>query len=383
MRVSPAAIVTLALLVGVAGLHVRHGCAEEPAAPAAPAPFDRVRVRQALLARMDAKIDADAARAHLEARVLLDETMPLPYLGIDADPAPGGMKVTKVYPLTGAEAAGLREGDVVTSVDGRPTPDVPALGLAIRAHDVGDTLRFRFLRDGKETEVATTLGRRPEEDEDEDEQFAYAREGSAPGAPAPRTFDFAGPEGGLPEGLEAVLGGHGRAPAFVVRKDAAGTFLRQTDDDPTGIRFPMAWVRDFAAHDVRASVRFRFVAGRQDRAAGIVVRGETPWTYLVARVNAVEGDLRIFRVAHGLRRTILGAKVKADVADGGWHTLEVTAQGPRLTASVDGKATAAGYDTYVRGGRVGLWTKSDSVTDFDDFAVAPIVPREGEVPEGK
>jgi hypothetical protein len=369
----PSALLLTALLAIPCASRAR---ADDAAAPPIPAPFDRVRVRQALLARMDARIDAEAARAHLEARVLLDETLPLPYLGIDADPAPGGMKVTKVYPMTGAEAAGLREGDLVTSVDGRPTPDVPALGLAIRAHDVGDTLRFRWLRDGKESEAVAALGRRPEEDEDEDEQFAYAREAPA-AAPAPPPFDFAGPEGGPPDGLEAVLGGHGRPPRFVVTRDAGGSFLRQTDDDATGIRFPMAWVRGGAWHDVKVSVRFRFAGGRQDRAAGVVVRGETPSTYLVARANAVEGDLRIFRCANGLRRTILGAKVRADVADEAWHTLVVTAEGPRIAATVDGKATATGYDTYVRGGRVGLWTKSDSVTDFDDLTVEPIAPAGG------
>lgn len=374
---------TLALVAAsLAAVACPAAVADDPP-PGTQRPFDRVRVRTEMLARMDAKIDADAAKAHLDARILLDETMPLPYLGVDADPGEGGMKITKVYPATGAEAAGLKEGDVILSVDGRPTPDAAALGLAIRAHDVGDTLTFRWRRGGTETEAKAVLGKRPEEDEDEEEQFAAALANGEASAPQPfrLTMETATPSETFPSRLEAILGGHGQPPGFVLTIGDGGRFLRQGNDDPTGIRFPMAWVRDFAARDVRAEVRFRLTGGRQDRAAGIVVRGENPWTYLVARANAVEGDLRIFRVVQGLRRTLPGARVKVAIDDGQWHVLRVVAQGATIEAQVDDGPRASSADTFVRGGRVGLWTKSDSVTDFDDFAAYPLPftgRREGE-----
>ncbi len=369
---------TLALVASsLAALVCPSAVADDPV-PAAPRVFDRVKVRTEMLARMDAKIDAEAAEAHLDARILLDETMPLPYLGVDADPAEGGMKVTKVYPATGAEAAGLKEGDVVLSVDGRPTPDAAALGLAIRAHDVGDPLVFRWRRDGVESEAKSVLRKRPEEDEDEEEQFAYAQGGPNEQRDSIR-FDFEGRKAGEPpaDALEPLLGGHGRAPLWYVRIEGTSSFLRQEDDDPTGIRFPMLWAKGFSSRDVEAEVRFRLWSGRQDRAAGIVVRGENPWTYLVARANAIEGDLRIFRVVQGLRRTLPGGKAKVAIDDKAWHTLRVSAQGATIEARVDDGPAVSSYDTFVRGGRVGLWTKSDSVTDFDDLkaVAAPPPPR--------
>ena len=64
------------------------------------------------------------------------------------------------------------------------------------------------------------------------------------------------------------------------------------------------------------------------------------------------------------------AKVETD--GGGWHTLEYRAVGPKLVATVDGKATATAWDSYFMRGRVGLWTKSDGVSEFDDFAAEPV-----------
>ena len=318
------------------------------------APFDRVKLRLALLRAMDRQIEDRAARAHLEARMLLDRELPLPYLGIDADPVEGGMHVTKVYPLTGAATADLRVGDVVLRVGSAPADTPARLGLAIRAHDVGERVQVTYRRGEAEAVVETLLGTRPEEDEDEDEQFpAYADKPEV--ARVERSFDFQELAAGATAGaLEAVLGGHGRAPRYVGHREGTQGFVRQEDGDPTGIRFPMALVKEFWAHDVLARVRFRLVAGNQDQAAGLVVRGVNEYTYLVARVNAVEGDLRIFRAAHGLRRTLPGARGTVSVGDGAWHVLEVRAEGARISARVDDGPEVVGYDTYVRGGRAGF-----------------------------
>jgi len=324
---------------------------------------------------MDAEIDARAGREHLAARLMLDELLPIAYLGLDADEADGGMRITKVFPDTGAAAAGLREGDVVLAVAGTRTEIGLALGRAIRRHRPGESVEVRYRRDGAESTVSAVLSKRPEEDEDEEEQFPEQRPGAAP--PSPAALDFEGePPGSLPALLESVLSGHGLPPRWIVVSDAGGARLRQDAADRTGIRFPMALVRDFAARDVAASVRFRFVGGAQDRAAGVVLRYRDPGNYLVARCNAVEGDLRIFRTANGVRRTLPGAIVRAEIGDEAWHTLTFRAEGPKLTATVDGKATATSYDTFLGAGRVGLWTKSDAVSDFDDLSFAPILQEE-------
>src|SRR5262245_43763221 len=69
---------------------------------------DPALVRRELLARMDARIDAAAARQHLEARLLLDEVLPIPYLGVDSEAVEGGLRIAAVYADTGADAAGIK-----------------------------------------------------------------------------------------------------------------------------------------------------------------------------------------------------------------------------------------------------------------------------------
>jgi len=333
-------------------------------------PRDPVLLRRELLAALDAQIDAEATRAHLEARLILDRVMPLPYLGIDAEPDGQGMKVTKVFPMTGAHKAGLMEGDVILSAAGEATPDAPALGRAIRLRDVGAKLPLKVVRDGKEMEITADLGRRPEEDEDEEEQFP----GLAPAAPAPPlplTLDLASDRVGGPASLiESVLAGHGRPGKWIVAEEDGNRSLRQADGDPTGIRFPIALVKDLVCKDAVVTVRVRLTGGDFDRAGGVVLRYRDTGNYLVARVNATENDLRIFRVANGIRRTLPGGRVEIPKDDGNWHTLVFRAEGPKLTAIYDGKATAESYDTYLTRGQVGLWTKSDSVSDFAGLHVA-------------
>jgi len=333
-------------------------------------PNDPMVLRQKLLARMHAEIDAAATRAHLKARLLVDEVMPIPYLGIDADADGGGMRVTKVLPATGAAEAGLQVGDTILSLADQATPSAAALGRAIRQGRAGDRVPVRVVRSGEERVLQAVLGIRPEEDEDEAEQFP---ELAAPEAepPGPVALPFRLEDAGRPaEGLEGVLAGHGAPGRWIVLAEEGNAFLRQAEADRTGIRFPIALLKEGARADAVVRVRIRYFAGDQDRTGGIVLRYHDAGNYLVARINAVERDLRIFRVVHGMRRTLPGARVEIPPGDEAWHLLEFRAEGPKVTATLDGTLTASSYDTYLRAGRTGLWTKSDSVTDFDDLAVS-------------
>ncbi len=328
---------------------------------------DPALTRHRILQRIDQQIDLDASRAHLNARLALDEVMPVPYLGVDADPVDGGMKVAKVYPLTCAEASGVKPGDLLRSLGGMPVSSKATLGRAIRMNSVGSTVELKLVRDGAEMSLHPTIGPRPEEDEDIEEQFP-----DLPLAPVLSTgrieWDFAkDAPGALPSGLEPMLGGHGEAPRFVVVADGDRKFLRQESDDITGIRFPQAIAKDFLVQDVVGRARFRFADGKIDRAGGVILRWRDPFNYLVARANAAEGDLRIFRVANGSRHTLPGGIVKAPLDDSAWHEIEFRAEGSKLTATLDGKYTTTAYDSWFMVGRVGVWTKADSITEFDDL----------------
>jgi len=341
----------------------------------APRPDDPALLRRELLRRLDARIDEIAARSHLEARLLVDEVLPIPYLGVDSEPEAGGLRVKAVYAETGAEAAGIRVGDLLRTMDGKPVDSKVTLGAAIRAHRVGDAFRVELERDGKPMTVEGRIGKRNEEDEDEDEQFPDLPPTLGPTTTAPVALDFESDAlGETPALLETFLGGHGKPGRWITASlaGAPGRVLRQDDADKTGIRFPIALVKGVDFADAFARVRFRYASGSIDRAAGIVLRYQDPANYLVARANALETDVRIFRVANGVRKTLPGGIAKVETDGGGWHTLEFRAVGPQLVATVDGTATATAWDSYFMRGRVGLWTKSDGVSEFDDFAAEPV-----------
>ncbi|MCB9896752.1 MAG: PDZ domain-containing protein [Planctomycetes bacterium] len=369
--VAALSVTSVCMLASVAGAQETSSTASAPggAALVDADPDDPAVLRLKLLARMDAQIDETAWRAHLAARLLLEDVLPIPYLGVDADPFDDGrpgMLVKVVYEDTCAEAAGLRAGDVLLALGDDATTSKATLGKAIRLRGAGTPVELHVVRDGQPLVLRGALGTRPAEDEDEEEQFPELF-GPAPTPPRPLAFDFEGAHA-LPPEFESVLAGTGAMPDWRIVSDADGTHLRQASQDRTSIRFPMALVREGVWSDAVASVRFRLVSGVVDRAAGIVMRYRDPGNYLVARANAGEGDLRLFRVVDGVRRTLPGA-IGLHTFDDGWHTLELRAEGAEIRASLDGGEPVVSYDTYLRRGRIGLWTKADAVTDFDDFEV--------------
>ena len=123
--------------------------------------------------------------------------------------------------------------------------------------------------------------------------------------------------------------------------------------------------------DVRLSVRCRPVSGRVDQACGLVFRYRDENNYYVTRANALEDNVRLYHVVNGRRRQFAGWNGK--VAGQTWHTLAVEARGNRFRVEYDGKAVIdASDDTFREAGKVGLWTKADSVTHFDGLSAKPL-----------
>ena len=114
-------------------------------------------------------------------------------------------------------------------------------------------------------------------------------------------------------------------------------------------------------------VKFKPVSGRDDRAGGVVWRWKDGGHYYVARANALENNVSLYYVERGTRKTL--KYVDAPVVPGAWHTLRVEFAGTRITVSLDGRRAIELDDSHIAGpGAVGVWTKADSVTAFDDFA---------------
>jgi hypothetical protein len=149
---------------------------------------------------------------------------------------------------------------------------------------------------------------------------------------------------------------------------AGGLAIAQISKDKTDYRFPLAIYKPFSGKDVDVSVRFKAVGGTIDQAGGIVVRLLTPNDYYVLRANALEDNVRFYRVVKGKREQLAGADTK--VSGNTWHTLALRAEGERFSISFDGKALFEARDaTFADAGKVGLWTKADSVTYFDDLRI--------------
>ncbi|PYO29861.1 MAG: hypothetical protein DMD86_14435 [Candidatus Rokuibacteriota bacterium] len=118
--------------------------------------------------------------------------------------------------------------------------------------------------------------------------------------------------------------------------------------------------------DVDVSMKFNPMSGREDASGGIVFRFDGG-KYYVVRANALEDNFRLYSYDRG-RRDLASASVKAP-ALGQWHTVRLVAIGDHIQAWLDGKLYLDHRDSRFRSGRVGLWTKADSTTAFDDLTI--------------
>jgi hypothetical protein len=189
--------------------------------------------------------------------------------------------------------------------------------------------------------------------------------------PAPRTFEDAR-TGEPPPGFSFALTGRGGPVRWVVLEDpsapAGARVVAETSGDRTSDRFPLAILEGFEARDVAVSVRFKPVGGTVDQAAGLVVRLRDPRNYYIARANALENNVRLYRVVDGRRTQFAGVDVP--VPRDRWQSLGLRVQGDRLSVSLDGRELFAATDrTFRDAGRVGLWTKADSLTHFDNLEI--------------
>lgn len=145
---------------------------------------------------------------------------------------------------------------------------------------------------------------------------------------------------------------------------SGGRALAQLSTDRTDYRFPLAIWKSLTAADIEVTARFKAVGGSVDQAGGLAVRLTSPDDYYVVRANALENNVRFYRVIRGRREQIAGADV--EVAPGIWHSLGLKAQGTRFTISYDGRVLYEASDqSLVAPGKIALWTKADSVTRFD------------------
>jgi hypothetical protein len=180
--------------------------------------------------------------------------------------------------------------------------------------------------------------------------------------------------GKVPSGWKSAQTGKGKGSVWkVVADDSApsksGFVLAQTAASPRAM-FNLCVVEDSNYKDVEASVGFKAIKGEDDQGGGIVWRYQDANNYYIARMNPLEDNYRVYKVVNGKRsKEFQDAKVK--VKAGEWHNLKIEMKGDHIRCYLDGKKYLDVKDsTFEKAGKVGLWSKADAQTHFDNLKVS-------------
>ena len=178
-------------------------------------------------------------------------------------------------------------------------------------------------------------------------------------------FDDAKP-GEAPDGWTATPTGSG-AVKWTIEKDA-GAPSRPNVLKQSGVAaYPVCLKNDTSLQDGLVEVKFKAVSGKDDQVGGVIWRAKDADNYYIARANALEDNVCIYHTIKGKRTEKMRAEMK--VTPNAWHTLRVDFTGHHFTVTLDGKQAIDWDDsTFTEAGMVGVWTKADSVTLFDDFS---------------
>jgi hypothetical protein len=174
-----------------------------------------------------------------------------------------------------------------------------------------------------------------------------------------RKWDFESDSAGsAPAGFRSSVG------KWTVALDGQNHVLAQTAQNEDAM-FNVILEPDVLFSDVEISVRLKAVKGVVDQGGGIIWRAKNARTYYISRYNPLEDSFRVYKVVDGKRSQLASTKAPGDM---NWHTIRVVAKGSRIECSLDDTVRLELEDRSIRGfGRVGLWTKSDSQSYFDDL----------------
>jgi len=186
---------------------------------------------------------------------------------------------------------------------------------------------------------------------------------------AAETVNFDDMKAGMPPpGWTATQTGSGTAK-WTVDKDNSAPSRPNVLKQSGQATFPVCFKNDTSIKDGFVEVKFKPIAGKEDQAGGVIWRLQDANNYYIARANALENNATIYHTIKGKR--IEKKRANMEVASGRWHTLRVDFKDNHFTVAFDGrKAIEWDDDTFKSAGKVGLWTKADSVTAFDDFSYA-------------
>ena len=176
--------------------------------------------------------------------------------------------------------------------------------------------------------------------------------------------------GSLPAAWTSGVTGRGN-PKWTVEPDASAPSKPNVLKQSGSGTFPYCVLKQSSLADGYVEVKFKSLAGKDDQAGGVVWRFKNGDNYYVARANALENNVSLYYTEGGSRKTL--KYVDAPVPAGVWHTLRAEFAGKKIKVTLNGKTYIEYEDGHVPGpGAVGVWTKADSVTAFDDFSYSSL-----------
>src|SRR5436190_21169905 len=174
--------------------------------------------------------------------------------------------------------------------------------------------------------------------------------------------------GAPPPGWTATQTGSGTAK-WAVEKDESAPSKPNVLNQSGQATFPVCFKNNTNIKDGFVEVKFKPVAGKEDQAGGVIWRVQDANNYYISRANALEDNVTIYHTINGKR--VAFKNINTKVKSGVWHTLRVDFAGDKFTVTFDGnKVIEATDQSFANAGKVGVWTKADSVTLFDDFSFA-------------
>jgi len=187
-----------------------------------------------------------------------------------------------------------------------------------------------------------------------------AEDESPPPQPAQWSFD-SDPADGLPQGAVVFSG------TWAVRAEPDAPSPPNALCQTGRAEFPALSLGDAVYTDLMMWTRFRPISGRTDQAAGLIFRVQDKDDYYILRANALENNVNFYKYAGGRRSTLKEGHTA--VLSGQWQELRVEASGNQLRGFLNGELVVETSDETYQAGQIGLWTKADSVTCFDDVTV--------------
>jgi len=171
--------------------------------------------------------------------------------------------------------------------------------------------------------------------------------------------------GAPPTGWTATQTSSGSAK-WSVEKDESAPSNPNVLKQSGAATFPVCIKNDTNLTDGFVEVKFKPVAGKEDQAGGVIWRVQDANNYYVARANALEDNVTIYHTINGKR--VAFKNINTKVMSGVWHTLRVDFAGNKFSVTFDGNQVIDATDeSFANAGKVGVWTKADSVTEFDNF----------------